>query len=177
MKVDIEEKIGIPEKMEVNIEDSKVNIKIDKGSLERRFFYPGIHILKKDNIIILKANNASKNEKKMLNTFRAHIENMIKGLKDGHCYKLKICSSHFPMNVNVEGKNVVIRNFLGEKAPRKAKIIDGVEVEIKGDEIEVKGYDREKVGQTAANIESSTRISKRDRRIFADGIYITDKEK
>lgn len=177
MKVDIEEMIEIPETIEVSIEDSKVNIKSGKEILERRFFYPGIHILKRDGVIILKASKASKNEKRILNTFRAHIRNMIRGLKRGYCYKLKICSSHFPMNVSVEGKNVVIRNFFGEKAPRKAKIVEGVKVEIKGDEIEIKGFDREKVGQTAANIEASTRISKRDRRIFADGIYITDKGK
>ena len=49
-----------------------------------------------------------------------------------------------------------------------------VEVQNKVDVI-VSGADIEKVGQTAANIERSCKIRKRDRRVFQDGIYITSK--
>ena len=49
-----------------------------------------------------------------------------------------------------------------------------VRVENKTDVV-VKGADREKVGQTAANIESACKIKKRDRRVFQDGIYIVSK--
>ena len=60
---------------------------------------------------------------------------------------------------------------MGEKKPRVAKILDGVSVEIKGDLILVKGIDKEKVGQTVANIELATRVKNRDVRVFQDGIY------
>ena len=42
-------------------------------------------------------------------------------------------------------------------------------------DVVVKGADREKVGQTAANIERACRIKKRDRRVFQDGVYIVSK--
>ena len=43
------------------------------------------------------------------------------------------------------------------------------------DDVTVTGSDREKVGQTAANIERACKIKKRDRRVFQDGIYIVSK--
>ena len=50
-----------------------------------------------------------------------------------------------------------------------------VRVENKTDVI-VSGIDKEAVGQTAANIERSTTVKNRDRRVFQDGIYRVAKE-
>jgi len=53
---------------------------------------------------------------------------------------------------------------------------DVVEVRVENKtDVVVKGADREKVGQTAANIERACRIKKRDRRVFQDGVYIVSK--
>ena len=62
-----------------------------------------------------------------------------------------------------------------EKIPRKSKILEGVKVEIDKDTILLSGYDKEAVGQTAANLEKATKIKKRDRRRFQDGIFIIEK--
>ena len=35
----------------------------------------------------------------------------------------------------------------------------------------VRGIDKEKVGQTVANIERATKVKNRDIRVFQDGIY------
>jgi large subunit ribosomal protein L6 len=56
-----------------------------------------------------------------------------------------------------------------------AKILDGVTVNLGNDEVVLTGIDKEKVGNTAANIEHATRIRKRDPRVFQDGIYITER--
>jgi large subunit ribosomal protein L6 len=122
-----------------------------------------------------KEGKITKKEKRVIGTFAAHISNLIIGITDGFEYKLKICSGHFPMNVKVESEEVVIKNFLGEKVPRRARISSGVSVDIKGDIISVKATDIDAVSQTAARIEQSTRITNRDRRVFQDGCYITEK--
>lgn len=111
----------------------------------------------------------------MTGTIAAHIRNMIKGVTKGYTYRLKIVYAHFPMKVTVKGDTVVIENFLGERAPRYAKILPGVKVEVKGEEVIVSGIDKEKVGQTAANIELATRVRGFDIRKFQDGIYIVSK--
>lgn len=111
----------------------------------------------------------------MVGTIRAHINNMIKGVTEGFTYKLKIRYAHFPMKVSVKGNEVIIENFLGEKHPRRARIMEGVTVKISGEDVIVTGIDKEKVGQTAANIEQATRIKGRDPRVFQDGIYIVEK--
>jgi large subunit ribosomal protein L6 len=79
------------------------------------------------------------------------------------------------MQVKVEGKNIVISNFLGEKKPRVANILGETTVKASGDEVVISGINKEDVGQTAANIEQLTKIKRFDPRVFQDGIYIVEK--
>ena len=113
----------------------------------------------------------------MINTFKAHLIHMIVGSMEGHVYKLKICSGHFPMTVAMKGDTLEVKNFLGEAHPRTLKIKQGADVKVNGEEIVVESPDKEIAGQTAADIEQLTRITNRDRRIFQDGIYIVEKSK
>ena len=172
---DIQEKISIPEGIEINIEDGILKIKGPTGENERKLLNPKVKISKKDNFIILEAKKPTKKEKKIVNTFKAHINNLIKGVTEKFIYKLKICSRHFPINVSLDKNVLTIKNFFGEKKPRKAKILKGVETKINGDEITLEGTNKEEVGQTAGNIEQSTRRCGFDRRIYQDGCWITEK--
>lgn len=172
----LKEEIEIPDNIEVEIEKKTIKVKGPKGENERNFLEPRIILTKKDNKIILQTKTKTKREKTILGTFKAHINNLIKGVSETFIYKLKICSGHFPMTVTTENNNVVINNFLGEKIPRKAKIFSNVEVKVDGDIITVTSVDKEKAGQTAANIEAATKITSRDRRIFQDGCFIFMKD-
>ena len=105
---------------------------------------------------------------------------MVRGIDSGFEYRLKAVYSHFPMTLKVDGNIMTITNLFGEKVPRSANLPwtpseVQVRVENKVDVI-VTGADREKVGQTAANIERACKIRKRDRRVFQDGIYIVSKD-
>ncbi len=173
----IEDFVEIPEGVEVSIDGMDVTVKGPKGSIKREFkTKEEVHIDKENNKIRIWALFPRRKTKAMVETVRAHLNNMIKGVTTGYTYKLRIHYRHFPMNVSVEGNKVVIRNFLGEKHPRYAEILDGVNVKVVGkEEIVVEGIDKEKVGQTAANIEQATMVKKKDPRVFVDGIYIVSK--
>jgi len=151
-------------------------IKISKNGvhLERKIEIP---IKKEGNNLILDAKKATKNIKRNIKTTAAHLRNMLAGLDKKYVYKLQICAVHFPMTTSIKGNEIIIKNFLGEVKDRKATIIEGVSVKVDKEIITVEGHDKEKTGQTAANIENATRITKRDRRVFQDGIYIISKEK
>lgn len=175
MKKELFQEIEIPEGIEVKIDDATILVKGPEGENERTFNKNKLVFEIKDNKIFVGQKLATKTEKKMMNTFAAHIKNMIAGVQNKFEYTLKVCSTHFPINLEVEGKSISIKNFLGEKIPRNAKILDGSDVKIEGDIITVTSLNKELAGQTAANFETATRIGKRDRRVFQDGIFIINK--
>lgn len=116
-----------------------------------------------------------KREKALVGTYGAHLRNMLVGATKGFEYKLKIVYAHFPIKTSVKADQFVIENFLGEKFPRKTKILGATKVNIKGDQVLVTGPNVEDAGQTAANIERATKIKGFDPRVFQDGIYIVEK--
>jgi len=175
MKKEIYQEIEIPEGVEVKLDRNVFSVRGANGENKKMFNLTRLEFEIKDGKIKIGNKKASKKEKKMMNSIAAHIVNMIKGVQEKFEYKLKICSSHFPISVSVKGRDVEVKNFLGEKIPRKVKIPEGVEIEVNGDIIIIKSSDKELAGQAAANFEMITKIRARDKRVFQDGIYITDK--
>ncbi len=171
--------INLPEGINASLQDNTVKIEGPQGTLEREFFHPSLEISIDNRIIKIRSTRKeNKKIKALMFTWKAHINNMIKGVEKGYEYHLKVYYVHFPMTVKVEGDKIVISNFLGEKGNRYARIIGNTSVEVKGDLIIVKGINKEHVGQTAANIELATKNKGgRDRRKFLDGIYIIKKDK
>jgi len=110
-----------------------------------------------------------------LGTFESHVRNMIHGVSEGWEYEMEVFYSHFPMQVDVEGDEVVIENFLGERAPRRTEIHGDTVVQVDEETVTLRGPDVEAVGQTAADIEQLTRVQDKDVRVFQDGVYITQK--
>ncbi|AGK60148.1 LSU ribosomal protein L6P [Archaeoglobus sulfaticallidus PM70-1] len=177
---DNERIIEIPEGVEVSIEGDDVKgytikAKGQKGENSRYLKFRGVKIVKEDSKVRVYTEDGKIKQKAMVGTFAAHIRNLIKGVTEGFEYKLRVVYAHFPVKLRVEGREVVIENFLGEKHPRRSKIVGRCEVKIQGNDIIVTGIDKEECGQTAANLEQTTRIKNLDQRIFQDGIYIVEK--
>lgn len=175
MKKGIEERIELPPAIEISIGDRNVHFK--KGSLESNIHFSGFAVRIDGNQLIISSPKSTKNERRSMNTFKAHLQNIFQGFDKRYTYKLQICAVHFPMTVTFDKTKhvLVVKNFLGERVPRTAGILPGVDVKVEKEVIVLESHNKEAVGQSAANIESATRITKRDRRVFQDGIWITEK--
>ena len=179
VKIDrIEHIVTIPEGVTAeNSEDGVVSITGPKGTLSRQFTNPSVSILQESGSLIVRTDLPRKKMKALAGTWNAHLNNMIKGVTDGFTYNLKAFYSHFPMTLEVKGAEFIVNNYFGEKVPRRADIISGVEVKVSNKvEVVVTGIDKENVGQTAANIERCTGVKNRDSRVLQDGIYLVGKE-
>lgn len=171
-----ESQVDIPEGVQVSVLGKKVTVSGEKGILTRDFWHAPTNIEYKDGGIRFWTEGTRKRERSMVNTVAAHIRNMIRGVEEGFTYKLKMVYVHFPITVRVEGRKVLIENFIGERRPRVAEIVGDTDVTVREDDVIVSGIDIEAVGQTAANIQLATKIKKKDARKFIDGIYVYSKE-
>lgn len=170
------EEIEIPEEITSIIEGDFITMKKDNKEIKRKLNRL-INTKIEGNKIIINSKKTSKKERKIFGTVKAHIKNMIKGLTEGFRYKLEVANVHFPMTVSFDNnKHVfIVKNFLGEKKDRIIKSIPGVDVNINKNIIELESIDIEKAGQVATNLEKGTKIRKKDRRIFQDGIFLVEK--
>jgi len=175
MNKDLERVIEIPDGVSVVVNGEEIVVKSGAKELKRNFDRGKVEIRVVNGKIVLSVNGATRRESKMIGTIWAHLKNMIKGFSENFVYELEICNVHFPMNVKVDGNRVVIKTFLGETVERIARIMPGVNVDVKGNKISVSSNNIEAAGQTAANIERATKLTGRDRRVFQDGIFITAK--
>ncbi|MEK6819946.1 MAG: 50S ribosomal protein L6 [Nanoarchaeota archaeon] len=175
MRREFFQEIEIPHGVEIELDGDIIKVKGKNGETQKKFKTRKFKVEKMENKILIGTKEATKKEKRLINTFRAHIKNMIEGIQNKFEYKMKAVYSHFPMTVEMHGNEITIKNFLGEKIPRKSKILPHVDVKISGDFIVIHSSNKEAAGQTAANLEKATWIRRKDRRVFQDGIFITSK--
>ena len=76
----------------------------------------------------LKAIGSKKRDYAILHTARSILRNICEGLIVGYTIKMKIVFAHFPVTVKVEGKNIIIENFQGERSPRRTVIVGNTKV-------------------------------------------------
>jgi len=176
----IEATVDIPNGVEVRLHDRMLEVKGPKGTVRKDLSKIPVDVSIDGNTLIIKpfiVKKVKRQHKAIVNTIQSIVRNMIEGVQHGYTYKLKIVFAHFPITVKVKDKQVYIENFIGERAPRVAKIVGDCKVTVEGEDVIVKGVSLEDVSQTAANIENATKIKDKDLRVFLDGIYVYAKEK
>lgn len=168
--------VEVPENVKLQVEGRVVTVEGEKGTLARNFSHAPVSIYLVGNEVKVQANWPRKKEAALVRTVCSHIQNMITGVSEGFTCKMKTVFSHFPISVKVQGKKVLIENFIGERSARTAKIMGDVKVIPKGDDVIVQGINIEEVTQTAANIQNATKIKSKDPRKFLDGIYVQERK-
>ncbi len=172
---EISRTIQVPEGVTVNLDGQRITVKGTKGTLTRDFSHFTVSLSVEDNTVRVWAEWPRKKEAALVGTINSHIQNMITGVQKGFTYKIKIVFSHFPISAKVQDKTVLIENFTGERRARRAKIIGDVKVKVEAEDILVQGLNLEDVSQTAANIETATRVRRKDPRVFLDGLYVYER--
>ncbi|RXK51794.1 50S ribosomal protein L6 [Halorientalis pallida] len=167
--------LEIPDEVSAEMDHLDLTVEGPNGSVTRRLWYPDVDVAVDDGAVVIQSDEDDAKTNSTLGTFESHVRNMFHGVTDGWEYEMEVFYSHFPMKVRVEDGEVVIENFLGEKAPRRTTIHGDTEVSVDGEELTLSGSDIEAVGQTAADIEQLTRVKDKDIRVFQDGVYITAK--
>jgi large subunit ribosomal protein L6 len=162
--------IDIPEGVNVRVENHTVIAKGPAGEVRKTF--------SKEASVKVSGNAAevTAKDKMMTNTVEAILRCMVLGAKSGYKTNLKLIYAHFPITLEIKGKDISVKNFLGEKQARKARVMGTTKVEAKGQSVTISGPDKEDVGQTIANLRTAMRIKDKDPRVFQDGIYDAEGE-
>ncbi|KAK3748086.1 hypothetical protein RRG08_047477 [Elysia crispata] len=172
--------VKLPDNVSGSVKSRTVTIKGPRGTLVRSFKHLPVDISSptKKQLKVEKWFGKHK-ELAAVRTVCSHIENMIKGVTLGFLYKMRAVYAHFPINIIVHKDNshVEIKNFLGEKFTRHVNMLKGVSFKASGmkDEFIVQGNDIELVSRSAALIQQSTAVKRKDIRKFLDGIYVSEK--
>ena len=141
--------VAIPNGVQVNVQGSEVHIKGPKGEMKRSFS-PQMEIAMEDGHVVIKRKSDDATERALHGTTRAVIANMVHGVSTGFDVVLAIEGVGY--RAEMQGKDLAL--FVGYSHPVKVTPPAGIsfEVDQKTRQIKVLGYDREVVGQTAAEI-------------------------
>jgi large subunit ribosomal protein L6 len=141
--------IDIPSGVQVDVNGFDVHVKGPKGELKRSFSQL-IGIKMENNQLSFTRNSENPAERALHGTTRAVIANMIHGVSKGFEVVLQVEGVGY--RAEMEGKNLSL--FVGYSHPVKMEPPAGVsfETELKTRLIKVLGFDKEHVGQVAANI-------------------------
>ncbi len=170
-------RVTFPKGVSLKLEGRRLTARGPLGTVVRTFPAAALELRTEgtEAILALRIPANRKRARSLLRTWAAHLANLAGGLTNGVEARMKVVAAHFPMKVQARESQLVIENFLGEKHPRSALLVPGVQAKVDGDFVVLTGHDIEEVGQTSANIERATRIRDYDPRVFQDGIYVIER--
>ncbi len=139
--------IDIPDNVNVEIKENRINVKGPKGNLSFEF-HPKIEVKIIDKKIFVERKSDEKLFKALHGTTRQIIKNMIIGVREG--YRKVLVVEGMGYKVNMEGNKLVLN--VGYSHPVYYVPPQDIKISVKENKITVEGIDKQKVGQVAAEI-------------------------
>jgi len=141
--------VDVPAGVQVDVQGSNIHIKGPKGELQRTFS-PLIGIALENNQVVVSRNSDKQEERALHGTTRAVIANMVHGVSSGFEIVLEVEGVGY--RSEMEGNTLILH--VGYSYPVRIEPSDGIsfESDAKTRQIKVIGFNREVVGQTAAEI-------------------------
>ena len=139
--------IAIPAKTEITVSGSSVMVKGPKGSLQKPI-HRLVTIAVGAEGVQVSPKGESLQSRALIGTYASHVRNMISGVNSGFSKKLIIEGVGFKWDV--QGKTLNLA--LGFSHPVKMAIPEGLTVKADKGALTIEGFDKEAVGQFAANV-------------------------
>ncbi len=140
--------VEIPTGVEVTLGAGNLSVKGGKGNLSIDV-HDDVSIKQEDNLLKFSTNVDGKKSVALSGTFRAIVNNMVKGVTEGFSKELTLIGVGY--RANIQGKNLNLS--LGFSHPVVFEIPEGIQIEAPSQtQLFVKGVDKQLVGQVAANI-------------------------
>jgi large subunit ribosomal protein L6 len=142
------QEIKIEEGVEVKAQGTSLTV---MGALgEIKIGLPkGLEVEVKDNILKVLSKGETKQDKSNHGTYRAIIQNAVRGVKEGFSKTLELVGVGY--RARMEGSKLVMS--LGLNHPVEVEPYEGITIEVPEEtKIVIKGHDKQKVGEFAAKI-------------------------
>jgi large subunit ribosomal protein L6 len=141
--------VEIPSGVDVKIDGTHVQVKGPKGELENTFS-SDLEIKEENGEIVITRPNDQREIRSLHGTTRALINNMVLGVTEGFEKELRLVGVGY--RATMSGQNLVLN--VGYSHPVEIEPPDGITFEVgeRNQQVIVRGYDKQKVGQIAADI-------------------------
>jgi large subunit ribosomal protein L6 len=139
--------IAIPSGVTITVDSGNVTVEGPKGKLVQ-FITPAVNVKVNDGVFTVEPKDESKEARAQHGLMRALVNNMVTGVTKGFEKRLEVKGVGFRVNA----ANNVLDMSLGFSHPVQYKAPEGVTITNEKMIIIVAGIDKQKVGQTAAEI-------------------------
>ena len=140
--------VVIPAGVTIDLKDNTVTVKGPKGVLSYTF-NQNITLVQNEGEVVFTRPDDTKENKTIHGTTRAVFNNMVVGVTEGFQRELELIGVGY--RAQLQGKKLVLN--VGYSHPVEFTPEEGIEIEVPSNtKVIVKGYDKQKVGELAANI-------------------------